>query len=77
MKIKNVSLYNRKKKIIKYKKNIYNLVFKKKIVKELLLNKKKLFHIIKILKILFLFNFYNEKNNIYLYLKNYNLLKNI
>jgi hypothetical protein len=77
MKIKNVCLY--KKNIIfkKYKKNIYNLVFKKKIVKELVLNKKRIFKILNILKILFLFNFYNENNYIYKIFKNYNILKNI
>lgn len=70
MKIKNVFLY-------KNKKNIYNLIFKKKIVKKLYLNKKEFFNTLKILKVLLLFNFYNEKDTLYSFFKNYNFLKNI
>jgi len=69
MKIKNVSIYK--------KKNIYNLIFKKKIVKELYLNKIKFFKILKILKVLLLFNFYNIKNKFFIFFKHYNVLMNI
>ena len=70
MKIENVFLY-------KNKKNIYNLIFKKKIVKKLYLNKKEFFNTLKILKVFLLFNFYCEKDTLYSFFKNYNFLKNI
>jgi hypothetical protein len=70
MKIKNVFLY-------KKKNNISNLIFKKKIVKKLYLNKKEFFYTLKILKVLLLLNFYDEKIPLYSFLKNYNFLKNI
>jgi hypothetical protein len=70
MKIKNVFLY-------KKKNNISNLIFKKKIVKKLYLNKKEFFYTLKILKVLLLLNFYDEKIPLYSFFKNYNFLKNI
>jgi hypothetical protein len=69
MKIKNVYIYK--------KKNIYNLIFKKKIVKGLYLNKINFFNTLKILKVLLLFNFYNIKNSFFFFFKNYNFLMNI
>ena len=70
MKIKNVFLYK--------KKYIYNSLFKKKIVKKLDLNNKNFFSILKILKLILLFNFYiKEKDTSYIFFKNYNFLKNI
>ena len=77
MKIKNVFLYKNKKKII-LKKNIFDPSFKKKIVKILYINNKNFFFILKILKIILLFNFYSvEKDISYIFFKNYNFLKNI
>ena len=77
MKIKNVFLYKNKKKII-LKKNIFDPSFKKKIVKILYINNKNFFFILKILKVILLFNFYSvEKDISYIFLKNYNFLKNI
>ena len=77
MKIKNVFLYKNKKKII-LKKNIFDPSFKKKIVKILYINNKNFFFILKILKVILLFNFYSvEKDISYIFFKNYNFLKNI
>ena len=75
MKTKNVFLY--KKKII-LKKNIYNSLFKKKIVKKFYITKQNFFYILKILKIILLFNFYTVKmDTSYIFFKNYNFLKHI
>ena len=70
------NLSNYVNKLLINKDNIFYLFKKKKFKKIFLLNKKKNLNIIKILKILILFNIYRQDYYVNFFFYKYNLIKN-